>query len=110
TPTPTPALTLTLTPTPIPTLISEGKTLSKQITQPQKESKLGSLLIKRNQILSSLDEQILPPPVVTESERDIAANISVAVCIPESVTTGSEPCDTHILGKWKPLTKTLGQE
>ncbi|HDL7631054.1 TPA: hypothetical protein PXP04_004332, partial [Yersinia enterocolitica] len=111
TPTPTPALTLTLTPTPTPTptLISEGKTLSKQITQPQKESKLGSLLIKRNQILSSLDEQILPP-VVTESERDIAANISVAVCIPESVTTGSEPCDTHILGKWKPLTKTLGQE
>ncbi|HHB1701289.1 TPA: adhesin, partial [Yersinia enterocolitica] len=87
-----------------------GKTISKQITQPQKESKLGSLLIKRNQILSSLDEQILPPPVVTESERDIAANISVAVCIPESVTTGSEPCDTHILGKWKPLTKTLGQE
>ncbi|MBX9479419.1 filamentous hemagglutinin N-terminal domain-containing protein [Yersinia enterocolitica] len=110
TPTPTSAQTPTPTATPIPTLISEGKTLSKQITQPQKESKLGSLLIKRNQILSSLDEQILPPPVVTESERDIAANISVAVCIPESVTTGSEPCDTHILGKWKPLTKTLGQE
>ncbi|HDL7425752.1 TPA: adhesin, partial [Yersinia enterocolitica] len=112
--TPTPTLTATPTPTltatPTPTLISEGKTLSKQITQPQKESKLGSLLIKRNQILSSLDEQILPPPVVTESERDIAANISVAVCIPESVTTGNEPCDTHILGKWKPLTKTLGQE
>ena len=102
--------TPTATLTPIPTLLSEGKTLSKQITQPQKERKLGSLLIKRNQILSSLDEQIFPPPVVTEYEHDIADNIRVMICIPKSVTTDSEPCDTHMLGKWKPLTKTSGQE
>ncbi|EPA3397470.1 hypothetical protein ACQ2GE_000792, partial [Yersinia enterocolitica] len=87
-----------------------GKTISKQITQPQEESKLGSLLIKRNQILSSLGEQILPPPVVTESERDIAANISIAVCIPKGGATERGSCDTHILGKWKPLTKISGQE
>lgn len=105
-----PEPTQTATPRPIPTLLSEGKTLSKQITPPQEESKLGSLLIKRSQILSSPDKQILPPPIVTEFERDIAASIRVAVCIPESVTTDSEPCDTHILGKWRPLSEISAQE
>ena len=110
TPISTPALTQISTPTPTSTLLSERKTISKQIAPPQEESKFGSLLIKRNQILSSLDEQILPPPVVTESERDIAANISIAVCIPKGVATERGSCDTHILGKWKPLTKISGQE
>ncbi|HDL8430947.1 TPA: filamentous hemagglutinin N-terminal domain-containing protein [Yersinia enterocolitica] len=114
----TPASTSAPTPTSVPTptslltpiLISGENTISEQITQPQEISKHGSLMMKRNQILSSLDEQILPPLVVTESERDIAANISVVVCIPEGETTESGPCETHILGKWKPLTQTAKQK
>ncbi|CNH77448.1 large exoproteins involved in heme utilization or adhesion [Yersinia enterocolitica] len=105
-PTPTSAPTSLLT----PILISGENTILEQITQPQEISKHGLLMMKRNQILSSLDEQILPPLVVTESERDIAANISVVVCIPEGETTESGPCDTHILGKWKPLTQTAKQK
>ncbi|HHY1462478.1 TPA: filamentous hemagglutinin N-terminal domain-containing protein [Yersinia enterocolitica] len=103
---PTPTSTSLLT----PILISGENTISEQITQPQEISKHGSLMMKRNQILSSLDEQILPPLVVTESERDITANISVVVCIPEGETTESGPCETHILGKWKPLTQTAKQK
>ncbi|CRE82749.1 large exoproteins involved in heme utilization or adhesion [Yersinia intermedia] len=86
------------------------RTSLEQITQPEEGIAPRSLLMKRNQILNSLETQTLPPPIVTESEHDIAANISIAVCIPEGVTPQKVPCDTHILGKWKPLPKISGQE
>ncbi|MDN0104222.1 filamentous hemagglutinin N-terminal domain-containing protein [Yersinia bercovieri] len=68
----------------------------------------GPLLIRRQQILSSLEEQPLPPPVVTESEQNIAENITIAVCIPSHVSTGQQPCDEHVLGRRKPIASTKG--
>lgn len=98
------------TPTPVQAPAVAGKAISAQIAPPHERSQPGSLLLRRNQLLSSLDEQILPPPIVTESERDIAQHISIALCIPEGVAADREPCDTHILGKWKPLIKISGRE
>ncbi|MDA5480694.1 filamentous hemagglutinin N-terminal domain-containing protein [Yersinia intermedia] len=86
------------------------RTSLEQITPPEEGIEPGLLLMKRNQILNSLETQTLPPPIVTESEHDIAANISIAVCIPEGVPSQKAPCDTYIVGKWKPLPKISGQE
>lgn len=90
-----------------PVLTSEGKTTTEKITRPQKQE---ALLIKRDQILSSLEEQQLPPAIVVEFEHDITANIGIAVCIPErgihqipnDAAIKPEVCDKHILGRWKP--------
>ncbi|MGL4486232.1 MAG: hypothetical protein ACRCUG_04405, partial [Yersinia sp. (in: enterobacteria)] len=81
-----------------------------KIMQPQEGNKPDSLLMKRNQILSSLEEHALPASIVNEFEHDIAANISVAICIPDGVNTEHESCDTHILGRWKPQFSTSGQK
>ncbi|WP_145587879.1 two-partner secretion domain-containing protein [Yersinia aldovae] len=69
----------------------------------QEGSQPDLLLIKRNQILSSFEGHTSPAPIVIESEHDISANISVDVCLPEGVNTPPQPCDTHVLGRWKPL-------
>ncbi|MBW5815991.1 filamentous hemagglutinin N-terminal domain-containing protein [Yersinia kristensenii] len=87
------------------------KTTSEPTAQPQTGDKTGSLLKTLSQALSSLEEQQLPPAIVTESEHNIAEKISVAVCIPEGlttqypeyVTTKQALCDEHVLGRWKPL-------
>jgi hypothetical protein len=78
--------------------------------QPQEGNKPDSLLMKRNQILSSFEEHALPASIVNEFEHDIAANISVAICIPDGVNTEHESCDTHVLGRWKPQFSTSGQK
>ncbi|WP_174634719.1 filamentous hemagglutinin N-terminal domain-containing protein [Yersinia thracica] len=93
------------------TPISKEKTTSEPTAQPQIGDKSGSLLKTLSQTLSSLEVQQLPPAIVTESEHDIAENISIRACIPEGlttqasdyVTTKQEICDEHVLGRWKPL-------
>ncbi|CRY65381.1 large exoproteins involved in heme utilization or adhesion [Yersinia pekkanenii] len=97
---------------------SRGRTISEPITDHREAVKPGSLLMTRSQTLTSLEEQQLPPAIVTESEHDIAANIGIAVCIPEDLTrqtpdeltTKQDLCDKYILGKWKPLPKASGRE
>lgn len=65
-----------------------------------------SLLIKREQILSSLEEYLLAPSIVAESEKAMTANISISLCIPQDVSPEQQPCDEHLLGRWVPATQT----
>ncbi|WP_145490627.1 two-partner secretion domain-containing protein [Yersinia rohdei] len=67
------------------------------------------LLMKREQILSAIEGERLPPAIVTDSEKDITANVSIAVCILQGIATQSaeqESCDQHVLGRWKPWPQT----
>ncbi|ATM96959.1 adhesin [Yersinia frederiksenii] len=85
---------------------SDGKTSAARITAPLPERETASRLMKREQILSSLESQHFLPSIVTELTKDMAANISISLCIPRDVVTGPEPCDEHILGRWAPSTQT----
>ncbi|MBS0054396.1 filamentous hemagglutinin N-terminal domain-containing protein [Yersinia sp. Marseille-Q3913] len=89
-------------------IVSDSSNGSVEKVLPQGSVISGPLLMMRQQILTSLEEQQLPPSVVTESEQDIAENISIAVCIPSHVSTGQQPCDEHVLGRRKPIASTKG--
>ncbi|ATX62757.1 two-partner secretion domain-containing protein [Yersinia hibernica] len=105
--------------------VFEGKANSEKITTETLTTEKitpaqhqGALFIKRNNILSALEEQQLPPAIVSESMHDFATNIDIALCIPERgishiadvVTLTPGACDEHAVGRWKPHSISKGQK
>ncbi|CNJ12344.1 adhesin [Yersinia frederiksenii] len=89
---------------PKPDLVSGRNTLriAGEITLPSRREEPELLLVEHGQILSSLEHQPFPPSIVSEPERDIVANTSIAICIPSDASLQQEVCDKHIFGRWKP--------
>ena len=65
-----------------------------------------SLLIKRDQILSTLEGHHFPLSSQRSSEQESVGNISFNICVPERTTSETTLCDEYVLGKWIPLSST----